>query len=213
MARAHDFMVLRITAQFVAEQEAGKTPRLTDYLQRYPQYTEEIVDFVTYYCVAEADLPVTTETMPELSAETKSALDRAWEREYPRAGSKGLNLTTLIDQQHYSLERLAAELDLGTEIVKKLARGQIEVTTIPQELPGHLARILTQSVHTIRLALGMAERTSYVILAEASALYELTPKDSTQQTQQSFRQVISTSPELSLAQRTLWLTILEHENL
>ena len=49
MEQAHEETILRITAQFVAEQEAGKRPRLEDYARRYPQYVDEITDFVTYY--------------------------------------------------------------------------------------------------------------------------------------------------------------------
>jgi hypothetical protein len=60
--------VLRITASYVAEVEAGLHPRLSDYLARYPQYADAIADFVAYYHAVEADLPPADE-VSHLAAE------------------------------------------------------------------------------------------------------------------------------------------------
>src|SRR5262249_30289942 len=58
MDRQQEEDVLRITAQYVAEVQAGQQPRLSDYLVRYPHYADAITDFVTYYHAVEADLPL-----------------------------------------------------------------------------------------------------------------------------------------------------------
>jgi hypothetical protein len=64
MDREQEEAVLRITASYVAEMEAGLRPRLSDYLARYPQYAGAIADFVAYYHAVEADLPPADETAP-----------------------------------------------------------------------------------------------------------------------------------------------------
>jgi hypothetical protein len=61
MDREQEEAVLRITALYVAELEAGLHPRLSDYLARYPQYAGAIADFVAYYHAVEADLPPVNE--------------------------------------------------------------------------------------------------------------------------------------------------------
>ena len=77
MAREYDDAVLRITARYVAEVRAGHQPRLSDYLARYPQYAEAITDFVAYFHAVEVDIPATTNIMPPLSEQSRSALDQA----------------------------------------------------------------------------------------------------------------------------------------
>src|SRR5579885_801708 len=134
MEQAHDETIMRITAQFVAEQEAGKHPRLEDYARRYPQYVDEITDFVTYYYAVEAGLPTDTASVPSLSAGSRAALDLAWERVTEPLAENSLTLATLARRRRYTLTRLAAALDLSEDIVAQLARRQIEPETIPHEV-------------------------------------------------------------------------------
>src|SRR5690348_8264264 len=129
MEKAHEEEIMRITAQFVAEREAGQSPRLEDYARRYPQYVDEIADFVTYYYAMEAGLPTDTSSIPSLSAGSQAALDLAWERVTEPLTEQSITLASLARQQHYSLARLAATLDLSADIVQQLARRQIEPTT------------------------------------------------------------------------------------
>src|SRR5437667_5271174 len=85
--------VVRITARYVAELQAGRQPRLGDYLARYPQYAEAISEFVAYYHAIEADLPgealseqeqALASSLPHLSDSSRMALERAWARISPR---------------------------------------------------------------------------------------------------------------------------------
>ena len=46
MNREREHALLRITAQYTDEARAGQHPKLGDYLARYPQYADEITDFV-----------------------------------------------------------------------------------------------------------------------------------------------------------------------
>src|SRR5436853_7777682 len=83
MNREQEEAVLRITAEYVAEVQAGHAPRLSDYLARYPQHADAITAFVTYYHAVEVDLPAASEAsgvVPTLSERSSTALERAWER-------------------------------------------------------------------------------------------------------------------------------------
>src|SRR5947209_9310740 len=80
MARDYDEAVLHITARYVAEVRAGRQPRLSDYLARYPQYAEAITDFVAYFHALEVDIPSEPNIMPPLSEQSQAALAQAWER-------------------------------------------------------------------------------------------------------------------------------------
>ena len=77
--RSKEEDVLRITAQYVEEWRAGKQPKASDYLTRYPQYAEDIADFVAYYHAVEAKLPSTSE-ITALAPELHIAIDAAWQR-------------------------------------------------------------------------------------------------------------------------------------
>jgi hypothetical protein len=207
MEQAHDETIMRITAQFVAEQEAGKHPRLEDYARRYPQYVDEITDFVTYYYAVEAGLPTDTASVPSLSAGSRAALDLTWERVDTPFPGESVTLSTLARRRRYSLSRLAATLDLSADIVEQLARRELEPTSIPRELLQRLTRVLAQSLSVVRQALGLPEVPSTPALAEERTPYRF------EQAPLTFREALEASSKLSAAQKERWQAVLEHEGL
>ncbi len=206
MERAHKETVMSITAQFVAEQEAGHGPRLEEYARRYPQYVDEITDFVTYYYAVEAGLPTNTASIPSLSPSSRAALDRAWERVDALPTSASSALSALARRQRCTLTQLADTLDLSGDIVEQLARRQIDPATLPHELLQRLAYALVQSMSVVRQALGLLEPPATPILAEARASYTLLSR-------QSFRAAVESSSQISTAQKNLWQIVLEREAL
>ena len=56
MNREREEEILRITALYVDEVRAGHTARLGDYLAQYPQYADQIADFVAYFHAIEEDV-------------------------------------------------------------------------------------------------------------------------------------------------------------
>ncbi len=206
MEKAREETLMRITAQFVAEQESGQGPRLEDYAQRYPQYVDEIADFVTYYYAVEAGLPTDTTSVPSLSPSSLAALDRAWERVDALPASESSALATLARHKRYTLTQLADTLDLSVDLVEQLARRQLEPATLPYELLQRLAYALTQSISVVRQALGILDPPATPMLAEARASYKLPPR-------QSFRTAMEASPQLSASQKGLWQMVLEREGL
>lgn len=206
MEREHEEAVMSITAQFVAEQEAGQGPRLEEYARRYPQYVDEITDFVTYYYAVEVGLPTNTTSIPSLSSSSRAALNRAWERANALPSSKASALAVLAGQRHCTLAQLADTLDLSVDIVEQLARQQINLETLPYKLLQRLAYALAQPISVIRQALGALEPPATPIFAEAQAFRNRLPR-------QSFRATVHASHQISATQKDLWNTILAQENL
>jgi len=222
MDRAQEEDVLRITAQYVAELQAGRQPRLGDYLARYPQYAEAISEFVAYYHAVEADLPgealgeqgqSIAATLPQLSDNSRIALKRAWERISPRELAPGDVNTTLLavaNRQGLSLAQVASEAALSEDIVEKLigARPTVKAETIPQEVLRRLASVLRQPLDAIQAYFGLAGRLQ---VAETPTLYNMEMQPDVQQ--QSFREAIEQSEQLSNEQKAGWRDILAHEGL
>jgi transcriptional regulator with XRE-family HTH domain len=221
MDRAQEEEVLRITAQYVAELQAGRQPRLGDYLARYPQYAGAISEFAAYYHAVEADLPgealserdqPLASSLPQLSDSSRMALERAWKRISPRELAPGNINTTLqvvANKQGLSLSQVASEAGLSDDIVEKLLSVQptIKAATIPQEVFRRLARVLHQPLDAIQAYFGLARRLQ---VAETATAYDTGSQDAQEQ---SFREAIEQSDRLSDEQRTVWRDILAHEGL
>jgi hypothetical protein len=214
MDEVREERILRITEQFIAEQEAGQQPRLTDYVRRYPQYAMEIAGFVAYYTALEASALSATATVPELSTDAQAALERGWKRVAAPSALIAVSLQTLAWRHQYSLAQLATRLDLSSDLVDQLARRQLVAATVPHELLQRLAQVLAQSLEVVRQTLGTLERSGVPTLGEERVVYDLSsaagsdvPRPAT------FREAILSSSRLSAAQKERWLAILEHEGL
>ncbi len=226
MNREEEEHVLHITAQYVAEQRAGRQPRLSDYLLRYPRYATAITDFVTYYHAFEVDIPgemsVTGEdvsavsVLPPLSENSRMALDHAWGR-VSQAGEshQGQNspfwtMQLAASRQQKSLSQLAGEIGLSVDVMQKLAQRIIDGATIPQELLKRLSRALELPLNVVAgLSGSSAGKSSMHGVAEAATSYAL----GDQYHVQGFREALEESVELSNEQKIAWYEILDLERL
>ncbi|HZU68282.1 MAG TPA: hypothetical protein VFA09_13485 [Ktedonobacteraceae bacterium] len=223
MKKEEEEDVLRITAQYVAEQQAGRQPRLSDYLLRYPRYASAITDFVTYYHAVEVDIPsvageeVSTDSMlPPLSENARLAFDQALRRvsqageSHERHMNAPLTIQQVAHTRQKSLSQLAGEVGLSVDVLEKLARHVIHAATIPQEVLRRLSRVLELPPDSVagffspRAAKGPARG-----IAEATAEYVLGEQDQAQ----SFREALEESIALSNEQKEAWREILDREGL
>jgi hypothetical protein len=235
MDRAEEEDVLRITAEYVAEVQAGHAPRLGDYLARYPQYADAIAEFVAYYHAVEADLPGAGEAgvMPQLSEDSSTALERAWARISGLESDRSLtgqrtSLLTIASKQHLSLTELAAKMGLSQDIIEKLDRRMIAASTLPQELLRRFATLLqegqaqgTVPTDVIAACFGLSGQSqaethakvgaSLARVAEARSPYHIEEQPDSQA--QSFREAIEQSGQLSEEQKGMWRDILSREGL
>lgn len=206
MAHGREQEIIRITAQFVEEQEAGLRPRLEDYARRYPQYVDEIADFVTYYYAVEVGLPTNTSSVPSLSAGTRAALDLAWERVNTPAPGGETPLELLAKRQRCSLARLGVMLDLSSDLMELLAKRELVLSSLPLELVQRLTRVLNQPLHVVREALGLPAVPTTPAITERRASYAVSDE-------KSFREALLDSEQLTANQRERWLKALTQEGL
>ncbi len=74
MDREQEEVVLRVTAHYVEEVQAGHQPKISDYLARYPQYADAIANFITYYQTVELSMPQSVSS-PEYAEDLKEFTD------------------------------------------------------------------------------------------------------------------------------------------
>jgi hypothetical protein len=224
MDRRQEEDVLRITAQYVADVQTGRQPHLSDYLLRYPQYADEIAEFVAYYHAVETDLPQETaeelegfHSLPQLSETSRVALRRAWERvaEHEMAPADGdMTLVMIAHKQGVSLAELAARIGLSSDIVEKLAESRltIDAATIPLEMHRRVARVLRQPLSVVQASMRPSNRyPDRRQVAETSAPYHAGKQLGSQV--QSFREALEQSVQLSAEQKAAWRNILAREGL
>jgi hypothetical protein len=211
--------IFRITARYVAEMQAGQQPEISDYIARYPQYTEAIADFVAYYHGIEVGGPDTTVSSP-LSHISQIALARALQQ-VPSEPPSVKAITTLLatEQRHFTLSALARKLDLSVDIVALLEQRAIDPSTLPFELYRRIANVLQQPIRSVQVYLSWSPHESQsdnkvrrpMKVAEQHAPYHV-PGDQYAE-EQGFRQIVAESLWLSPEQRDTWEAILTLEDL
>ena len=214
MDREQEEAVQRIAALYIAELRAGRHPRLSDYLSRYPHYAGAITDFVSYYHAIEKHMPEEAESMPPLSETSRAALDRAWNQELlsARATNNSIvsSLQVAANNQGKSLPQLVMELGLSIDILDKLDRHSIDAASIPEELCKRLANALHRSLSALETYLGLPTRKPMAPgIAEAPPPYGVERQPGTHI--ESFREAIEQSMQLSNEHKDAWRRILTKE--
>jgi hypothetical protein len=220
-----DEALVRITARYVEQVCSGRRPHLSDYLVRYPDYADELVDFVAYYHALEEHVSSETDTSVEaLSEVSQFGLEYAARHVCLSGEDRPCQLTTLFmksDRQHLSLLSLAKELDLSVDIVVQLEQRRIGPLSIPLELSRQLSRILQQPLYAVQTYFADDSNSWYGVsdsrknfqqsVAEQQETYSLLTSESAQQL--SFHQTLTASTQMSDRQKDRWCKIIEHENM
>jgi hypothetical protein len=219
-ARKHNEAIVRITAQYVEQVQAGQRPSLSDYIVLYPTYTDALVDFIAYYHVFEEHILQKLDGSEVLSEVSQLALAHAWYHvSLPEEDNRSCQIPTLLvkrDTWPFSLASLAKELDLSVDIVVQLEQRRIDPTSIPLELSRRMARVLQQPLYVIQAYLtdnsqhyvsGKSTGTQQKV-AERRGAYSVSAGED----MLSFRQALIASGQLSDRQKDSWCRIIEHEN-
>jgi hypothetical protein len=212
--------IFRITARYVAAVQAGEEPILSEYIARYPQYADEIADFVAYYHSFEATVPLASTAHTLLAPFPQVDLPRPEEHMHFEPLSVA-TMTTLLatEQRHFTLSELARKLDLSVDIVALLEQRAIDPATLPFELYRRIALVLHQPISAIQAYLARTprrtraarEKLSSMKVAEKAAHYHVPGELSS--LEHSFRHIVVESLWLSPEQRETWETILTLESL
>jgi len=172
--RERQYAIDRITARYAAEYRAGQSPRLDEYLQRYPEFAAELIDFVLYFHSIAVDLPA-PDAVPtvELSPAARAAQARLRTRFAPA-------IEGLVKQGRaagYTPSQLAAAVGLSLDVLAKLEGHVIEATTIPRALIQRLASALQTAPDAI-----VAYLSGHAPAQAGAFFYADKPPDQRQQT-------------------------------
>lgn len=198
--RQRQYELQRILARYQYEYQVGKSPRIEEYIQHYPQFEAELIDFALYFHTIVADLP-------EPGTTPAAALSPAAEKAFAQISAQlappfpGLFQQGLV--AGYAPPELAEALGISWDVLAKLEAHAIGVTSIPRTLIQRMAGRLSVLPETISAYLSGATA------AQAGAFY-YADQPPTQQ-QETFLEAIQASPELSPQQKGEWAKIVEQE--
>jgi hypothetical protein len=229
VGKQQDEELLRITAHYVAEVEAGRRPLLSDYVARHPQYAAAIADFVTYFHAIEAGIAQESNVPEPLSPLSRRALDHleasiAQTEPEERATQVITSLLPGRGKRRRSAAQLAQATGLSEDIIVQLEQRTIHPRTIPYEVPRRLARALRKSRVAVQTYLAsspalekqFADRSQHRRVAEESAAYGVEAhegNDPEAMSPKSFRRVLEESSQLSPEQKATWYAMLDQEGL
>lgn len=201
--RERQYEIDRITAQYVDEVRTGRSPQIDDYVQRYPQYTRELLEFAVYYHTVGHDA-VEPEEVPaaELSPAALKAVAQIRERRAAVSASRFGGLVKQGMQIGYPPPKLAEAVGLSTDLLAKLEAHAISATTIPRTLIRRLADTLKVAPDVIAAYLAAAGA------AQASAFY-YADQQPTQQ-QESFLDAVQAST-LSAERKQEWAEVVRQD--
>jgi hypothetical protein len=189
----------RITAQYADDYRNGRAPRMEEYVQRYPHYARELLEFAVYFHTVGFDAAEPDEVpAADLSPAAQKALAQIRMR---RASASSQPLEGLVKQGAtigYSPKTLADAVGLTTDLLGKLEARVIAGATIPSTLVRRLADALKVAPDAVATYLGAARP------GQAGAFY-YSDQPPTQQ-QEPFLDAVQTSA-LSPEQKQNWADI------
>lgn len=208
--RERQYEIDRITFQYAEEYRQGRRPRIEDYVQRYPRYTSELLEFAVYYHT----LGFATESIEEpadltLSPAAEKALARIREQRaayMPSAAPAAPAVAPIESLFKRSLQlkltpaQLARAVGLTAPLLARLDARKITVASIPRTLVQRLADALKTVPEAIAAYLGATQ------VGQAGAFYYADQPPT--ETQESFLDAVRAS-ELTAEQKSEWAEIVK----
>lgn len=161
MQREHQYEIDHITALYVAEWRDGHSPKIEDFVQRYPAFERELLEFaVTFHTIGvdapEPDVVAAAQLSP--AAQRALASIRA---QHPAPVPAPVASTALIEglvqqgiQAGYTPAQLAAAVNLNTTLLARLEAHAIAAATIPRILIERLGQVLGVAPDAVASFLG-----------------------------------------------------------
>ena len=193
---AAELEVLALAEQFAAELRAGRAPRLSAYLERYPQYAAQLTDFAADLLADEPEAapgsaptalaPGTVRALDILFAAeaTDEQTHLARVAEQPAEYVAGRGLLAAAHAKGISTHALAAATDLSPQLLSLLDTKTVTGAEVPPALVARLGGALGLPPTQVK---GLLRR------AEAPAL----PAE-------GLRELLTTHPSLRDEQRAHW---------
>lgn len=205
--RERQYEIDSITAQYADDVRNDRAPRMEEYLQRYPQYTSELLEFAIYFHTIGFDAEALDATpAPALSAAAQRAVFRIRERNAAIAATPVTqSIEGLVKQgikAGYNARKLAETVGLSIDLLGKLEARVIAVATIPPTLIRRLAGTLQVMPEAVSTYLGAVQP------GQAGAFYYADQPPSQQQ--ESFLDAVQASA-LSPERKQEWATIVKDD--
>lgn len=198
-----------IIAQYTEAYRYGQSPRIEDYVDRYPEFASELLEFAVYYhTIGFATESLDGPPAAELSPAAEKALARIRERRPAPASAAALAATPVqsLFQQGMALNmlppQLAAAVGLTAALLARLEARKIAVTSIPRTLIQRLATALRTVPEAITAYLAATEA------GQAGAFYYADQPPA--ETQETFLDAVQGSG-LTPEQKSEWAEIVKAE--
>ena len=214
--RKRQYEIDCITFRYTEEFRQGRRPRIEDYVQRYPQYASELLDFAVYFHTIGFEVESLEEPAElTLSPAAEKALARIRERSAayaPDATSAGAPATsatpiTSLSARGMDLKlappQLAEAVGLTFDVLAKIEARAITVSSIPRTLVQRLAAALKTAPEAI------AAYISGAPAGQAGGFYYADQAPSQQQ--ESFLDAVQASA-LNPDQKREWADIVKNES-
>lgn len=198
--RARQDEIDHIIARYMDAFHRGEAPRIAEYMQRYPQYASELLDFATYYLT----IGYETESLagpPEttLSPAAEKAMAQIREQSAVYAPAAVTSLVAQGIELGIAPPDLAETVGLSDELLARLDERIIAAATVPRTLLQRLATALKTAPEAIAAALASA------VAGQAPGFYYAeTPPE---QQQQSFIDAVQGDSTLSPERKREWAEI------
>ena len=157
--RERQFEIDRITFEYANEFRRGRAPRIEDYVQRYPKFAGELLEYALYFHTVGVDSePLEEPAELTLSPAAEKALAHIREQQAGYAATQAaVPFQGLVKQGNrlgYKPPQLAEAVGLTTALLGKLEARTITVTSIPRALFERFAEILKATPEAIAAYLG-----------------------------------------------------------
>jgi hypothetical protein len=196
----------RITAKYADDLRYGRAPRIEDYVQQYPEYARELLEFAMYYHTVGFDASEPEDVQAaNLSPAAQQALARIRSRR-TAAAAAAAPLEGLVKQAAaigYSPRTLAEAVGLTTELLGRLEARAISVATIPPTLVRRFAHLLQVTPEAVAAYLGAAR-------AGEGGVFYYADQPPTHQ-QQSFLDAVQSSA-LPTERKQEWADVVKHDS-
>jgi hypothetical protein len=181
----------------------GNTAELEGWIQRYPEFEQELTDFVLARSLADS-LPAAPDALrlpeTELATHTQAILQSTLATISQEQQAVPIQ-SLLAEARSHGVERsqLARQLGLGTAVLLKLDRRLIRFATIPRELLRELAAVVQRDIASVAAYLQQPPTLS----AQAAYRAEQAPRVADAE---DFADALRADPTMTEAQRTRWLS-------
>lgn len=176
---AHE--IERLKAWYATELAAGRLPDMVPYLQRYPQYADELRDYVVYLHTVAVDLPAPeAEPGAELSSAARTALarihDEGLAKGHAASAERVESLVSLAAKVGVKPPQLASRVGINLIILTRLQNGLISPQSVPATLVQRIAAVLAETPAKVEALLGLRSPT------QGAFFYADTAPERTQET-------------------------------